>query len=232
VTKVLLLAGIVAAGWYVVGDVLSGFAYNVDRPYSFVDQWISELTATGSPVRPLMVTVITIHDLLLIAFGVGILRAAGRSTSLRWTGFVLIGATILGLVIHPIFPMTSRWSFTDTPLHGTLSMAWGIIIFVAVGLSAVAYRGWFRLYAIVTDLVLVGFGMASAIAIQGIEQNDTPWAGAFERINAYALMAWFVVLAVTVMRRSLSDATPREGVTTDVPLTTIQTREQSLVATS
>lgn len=227
VTKVLLVAGIVAAGVYVVGDALSGVIYNGDRPYSFVNQWISELTATGSPVRPLMVGVITIHDLLLITFGVGILRAAGQSRSLRWAGLVLIAATALGLVIHPFFPMTSRWSFTDTPMHGTLSMVWGVIIFVAVGLSAVAYRGRFRLYAIVTDVVLVGFGMASGIAIQGIEQNDTPWAGAFERINAYALMAWLVVLAVTVMRRSLNRGTPERSVT-EVPAARVQTKLPSL----
>ena len=70
-TKALLLAGIFAAGLYVVGDVLSGVLYNVDRPYSFVNQWISELTAYGSPVRPLMVSVIIVHDVLIIAFGLG-----------------------------------------------------------------------------------------------------------------------------------------------------------------
>lgn len=63
---------------YVVGDVLSGVVYNVDRPYSFVNQWISELTAYGSPVRPLMVSVIIAHD-VLIAFGLGIWKAADRS---------------------------------------------------------------------------------------------------------------------------------------------------------
>ncbi|MET0713429.1 MAG: DUF998 domain-containing protein [Mycetocola sp.] len=203
-TRILLLAGIVAAGLYVIGDLLSGLVYKGYRPYSFRDQWISELTAYGSPVRPLMVAVIVAHDGLLIAFGVGIWKAAGRSSRLRWTGWVVVAATILGLAIHPYFPMTSRWmesGFTDT-MHGSLSMAWGVIIFIAVGLSAVAYRGWFRLYAIVTDVVLIGFGAASGIAIQGLEQNDTPWAGAFERINAYALMAWLVVLAVSVMRRT------------------------------
>lgn len=223
-TKALLLAGIFAAGLYLVGDVLSAVLYNLDRPYSYVDQWISELTAYGSPVRPSMVSVIVAHDALIIAFGVGIWRAADRSRSLRWTGLVLIGATVLGLAIHPVFPMSSRWmesGFNDT-MHGILSMAWGVIIFVAVGLSAVAYRGWFRLYAIATDVVLIGFGAASGIAIQGIEQNDTPWAGAFERINAYSLMAWFVVMAVMVIRhqldrrpegRSLAEVTTRELVT-------------------
>lgn len=45
--------------------------------------------------------------------------------------------------------------------------------------------------------------MASSFAIQGIEQDDTSWAGGFERINAYAYFAWLIVLAVTVMRGEL-----------------------------
>ena len=227
-TKTLLVAGIVAAGLYVVGDLLSGLVYNGSRPYSFRDQWISELTAFGSPVRPLMVTVITVHNLLLIAFGVGIWRAAGPNRSLRWCGIVVIAATALGSVIHPFFPMNSRWidrSFTDT-MHGTLSIVWSMMIFAAVALSAVAYRGWFRLYAIATDIVLIAFGIASGIAIRGLEQNDTPWAGAFERVNAYALMAWFVVLAVIVMRHSHHHVAIERHVTEE-PQTRTQ-REPSL----
>jgi Protein of unknown function (DUF998) len=226
VTSVLLFAGMIAAGLYVVGDVVSGLIYNGSRPYSFTDQWISELTAYGSPVRPLMVSIIVAHDLLLIAFGLGIWRAAGRSRSLRLTGLILIGVTVLGILIHPFFPMSSRWmesGFNDT-MHGALSMVWGIITFVAVGLSAVAYRGSFRLYAIATDTVLLAFATASGIAIQGLEQNDTPWAGAFERINAYALMAWFVLLAVTVMRRSLNGV-PQE----QRPAEENRAREPSLI---
>jgi hypothetical protein len=40
---------------------------------------------------------------------------------------------------------------------------------------AVAHRGWPRLYSIVTLVVMLGFGLASAVAIQGIEENDTRW---------------------------------------------------------
>ena len=64
----------------------------------------------------------------------------------------------------------------------------GLVVFVAVALSAVAYPGWFRFYAIATIPVLVGFGAASSVAFQGIEQNFTPWAGSFERINAYFIL--------------------------------------------
>lgn len=70
-------------------------------------------------------------------------------------------------------------------------------------LSAVAYRGWFRVYAVATIAVVVGFGMASAFAMRGIEQNHTPWVGGFERINAYTYFAWLIVLALTVMRREI-----------------------------
>jgi hypothetical protein len=208
-TKRLLLAGFGAAGVYVVGDVLSGLIYKSSRPYSFSDQWISELTALGSPVRPLMVTVMIVHGLLLAAFAAGIVRAADRNRSLRWTGLALLAATALAIWIHPFFPMSSRWmerGFSDE-MHETLTFAWLPIIIMAVALSAVAYRGWFRVYSIATLVAMTGFGIASGIAIQGLEENDTPWAGVFERINAYALMAWFAVLAATVIRRSLSDAT-------------------------
>jgi ABC-type transport system involved in cytochrome c biogenesis permease subunit len=62
-------------------------------------------------------------------------------------------------------------------------------------------------------------------AIRGIEENHTPWAGGFERINAYAYFAWLVVLAVTVTRRSLNQVPPEKGVAE-----VAQTRAPSIVA--
>jgi hypothetical protein len=67
--------------------------------------------------------------------------------------------------------------FNDT-MHASSSLAFGLVVFVAVALSAVAYPGWFRLCAIATIPILVEFGAAWSVAIQGIEQNFTPWAGA------------------------------------------------------
>ena len=85
-------------------------------------------------------------------------------------------------------------------MHIASSTIFSVIVVAMMVLSAVAYRGWFRVYALATVVVVMGFGMASAVAIQGIEEDDTPWAGAFERINAYAYFAWLVVLAVVVIR--------------------------------
>jgi hypothetical protein len=199
----LLVASIASVTVYGLGDLFSGLLYD---GYSYRDQWISELSAFGSPVRLLMVTAILLHGLLLLVFGVGIWRSADRR-SLRSVGVLLILAGAIGFPTHTAFAMSSRWmtpGFNDT-MHATLSLAFSLIVVTAVALSGVAYSGWFRLYSVTTILVLVGFGAASSVAIQGLAQNSTPWAGAFERINAYAYFGWLIVLAVTVTRRSLDD---------------------------
>lgn len=196
----LLAAGILAVAVYGVGDLVSGLLY---RGYSFRDQAISELSAFGSPVRPLMVTFILSHALLMTAFGVGIRRSADRR-SLRVAGLCLVVAGLIGFPTHTVFAMSSRWlpsGFNDV-MHIAMTSVFSLLVSVALVLTAVAYPGWFRLYAVATLLVMAGFGAAASSAVQGIARNETPWAGGFERINAYTYFAWIVVLAVVTWRRA------------------------------
>ena len=207
--QTLIWAAVAAVVVYVIGDALSALLYD---GYSYVDQAISELSAFGSPVRPLMVTVILTHNLLLLAFGIGLLRVARPRSALWWIGVLQVADFMLvGIATHTFWAMSSRGmgtGFNDT-MHIILSMVFVILVLAMMALSAVAYRGWFRFYAIATMVVMVGFGMAASVAIRGIEQNDTPWAGGFERINAYATFAWLVVLAIMVIRHELGST--REG---------------------
>jgi magnesium-transporting ATPase (P-type) len=148
-----------------------------------------------------MVTVILLHNALLVAFGVGVWRVATRK-SLRWVGLVLVAVSISGIPTHTVFAMSSRWmetGFNDT-MHIAFTMVFSLLIAAAIVLSAVAYRGWFRMFSVGTLVALAGFGAAASMAIQGIEENSTAWAGAFERINAYAYFAWLIALAVTLLR--------------------------------
>ena len=199
-TTVLLSAGIASVGLYAAGDAASGLLY---EGYRFRDQAISELSAFGSPVRGLMASVIILHGLLVSAFGVGVWRSADRR-SLRVAGLSLVGAGMVGLPTHTVFAMSSRGmepGLNDT-MHIALSALFSLFVAVAIVASAVAYRGLFRAYASATLLVIIGFGAAASSAIQGIEENATPWAGGFERINAYAYFAWIVVLAATMLHHS------------------------------
>ena len=101
-----------------------------------------------------------------------------------------------------------RLRLSSRPLPSEAS-TWPRIVIATMILSAVAYRGWFRLYAVATLAVVVAFGAAAGVAIRGIEQNETAWAGGFERINAYAYFAWLIVLAVMVTHHELGS--PRAG---------------------
>jgi hypothetical membrane protein len=204
VKKGLVLAAIPAVAVYVLADVLSALLYD---GYSYADQAISELSAFGSPVRPLMVTAILIQGVLLLAFSIGLLRVARRRSAVWWIGAIgVAGFMVVGIPTHTFWAMSSRGmatGFNDT-MHITLSMVFSVTVIATIVLSAVAYRGWFRLYALATMAVVVVFGIAAGLAIRGIEQNDTPWAGGFERINAYAYFAWLVVLALMVVRHELA----------------------------
>lgn len=204
-----LISGIVAVGVYALGDLASGLLY---EGYSWRDQAISELSAFGSPVRPLMLTVILVHGTLVTAFAAGVWHAADR-VSLRWTGILLVGGGLIGVPTHGVYAMSSRWmkaGFNDT-MHIVLSAVFSLLVLVAIALSAIAYRGRFRLFAIGALVVMIVFGAASGVAIQGIEQDVTPWAGAFERVNAYSYFAWLVVLASILLRAAPVD---QEALTT------------------
>jgi hypothetical protein len=115
--------------------------------YSFADQAISELSAYGSAVRPLMLTFLTVYGLLLIAFSVGMWRAGARRRALRWAAAFLLASTLVGLILHPFLPMSSRGMETglNDTMHQVLTGVWGLFALPAVVFAAVAYRGTWRL---------------------------------------------------------------------------------------
>jgi hypothetical protein len=202
-TKGLLMCGFAAAAVYVVGDIVAGFAYKSSRPYSFqrsMDQRANGHGLTGAAgngdrrhnPRP----VDRLRDRGLAG------GADAQNRSLRWAGVTLIAAHAFGLLIHSYFPMTSRWLEPTSSdwMHPASSAVWGIGISAAIVLAAVAIRGWFRWFSIASLVVILGFTALSSVAIQGIEENDTPWAGALERVAAYGFMVWLVVLAWVTLR--------------------------------
>jgi hypothetical protein len=80
--RVLLMAGIAAVVVYVIGDLLSAVMYD---GYSYIDQAISELSAFGSPVRPLPPFVHThSHDPCSAAGFPHVARTPGRHPSRTW----------------------------------------------------------------------------------------------------------------------------------------------------
>jgi hypothetical protein len=202
--QVLLSCGVVyALGYAAVNDLLAASRY---EGYSRMSQAVSELSATGAPTRSLLVAFAPVWVLLMVAFGVGVWRSAGAKRSLRVTGAVLVAFGVMGLFWLP-FPMTSRDAMASgvAPAndvgHLVLAALTVVLIIAQLAASAVAFGWWFRLYALATALVVLGFGSLTARESAKLPDGDpTPWMGLYERINIGAWLLWMVVLAVALLR--------------------------------
>jgi len=198
----LLLSCILSSLLYVITDILAGLLW---EGYSFTHQAVSELSAIGAPTRPLVVPLLLAHDVLVIAFGLGVWRYS-RKRPQRLVGGLLIGYAIVGLVGAP-FPIHLRGAqvtFTDI-MHSALTGVTVLLILLGMGFGAIAYGKRFRLYSIGTLLIILllgaglGFVAGAPIAAQGVIAPPQ-WFGLIERINIYGFMSWMVVLAIVLLR--------------------------------
>ena len=199
VYKVLLMCGIISSLLWISTDIIASMQYD---GYSYINQSISELSAIGAPTRALIVTTGIIYELLLFAFGLGVLEAGSRKRALRFTGILLISHAILAL-ISAFFPMNIRgtqMTISDI-MHIIIYTAIPIIILFIIGFGASANGKSFRIYSICTILILLLFGVLTGMAAPRVAAGlPTPWLGIYERINVYGYMLWVPVLSIILMR--------------------------------
>src|SRR4030095_1592132 len=97
---ILLACGILSSLLYVATDLLGGMSY---EGYSFSAQTISELSAIGAPSKPLVGPLFLTYDVLLVAFGIGVMReTVARKRALRFAAFLLAGIVIIGVAMAPL----------------------------------------------------------------------------------------------------------------------------------
>lgn len=200
--KTLLLCGIISPLFYAASDLLAGLSW---ADYAFRDQTISELGAIGAPSRPLFAILLVPTYLLLVAFGVGVRRAAAARRRLRIAGGLIVALGVLALAVGQFVPMRPRG--TEQGLAGALHVAEGmvamLIVFSAMGFAAAALGRRFRIYTIATLLLILAFGAWTGAWSSGIEAGlPTPWLGVVERVWWYAYQLWFAVLAWTLLRET------------------------------
>lgn len=199
IRKVLVICGILSSPLYVSTDILAAMQW---EGYSYISQSVSELMAMGAPTRSFVVSLFSIYDMLVIAFGLGIWVTDSRKR-VRFTGILLIGYGIVGLVTLLFFPMHLRGAektISDT-MHATLTSIIVLFILLSIGFGATAHGKWFRRYSIGTVLILILFGtLAGLDGPRVAAQLPTPWLGITERINIFAYLFWVLVLAAKRLR--------------------------------
>lgn len=109
--------------------------------------------------------------------------------------------------LWPFAPMHQREvlaaggaSLRDT-MHLILASVTVFFMVLAMAFGAAAFGRSFRLYSVITILVMLVFGVLTALDAPKVQANlPTPYAGLWERINIGAFLLWVIVLAVYCYR--------------------------------
>jgi hypothetical protein len=210
--RTLLLCGILATLLYVALDVVTALRYG---GYSYVDQWVSELSAVDAPTRPIWLRVGPVYQLLMVFFGIGVGLVGRERRPLRIAGGLIIAYGLVGFTA-PFTPMHTREylavygpTLTDR-LHLVNTAIAVLLIFSAIGFAAAAFGTYFRVYSIATLALSFAFGMWTSRMAPNVEANlPTPWGGVIERTSMVLFMGWVVVLALALLRRSAAQESGR-----------------------
>jgi hypothetical protein len=132
------------------------------------------------------------------------LRSAMDRT-LRITGTLLFIYGIFGLFWPPMHQRevlaAGGGSLTDI-LHIVFAVITVLLMLVIIITTAVAMGRNFRIYSVITIIVLLIFGGLTASVSPDMEKDlPTPWMGVWERISIFAFLAWIIVLTIILLRR-------------------------------
>ena len=193
----LSLCGVIAPVLFIFMTILGGAL----RPgYSHLSDTVSELFSPGSPNKLLLDPLFTIYTLLMVLFGIGVLRFVRKNENATPMGTIgasmLIVAGSVSMTTATIFPQDAWGSAPTFPgkMHEILSGVVGLISLLSMLLLGI----WFNQAGI-----FPGFGTYSFITI-GIVALSTgvmianmggPLMGLTERITILFGFSWTFILA-------------------------------------
>jgi hypothetical protein len=205
--KVLLACGIASSLLYLAMNIFVPMLY---QGYSSVTQTISELSAIGAPTRPLWVALAVLYTVLVAAGGWGVWMSAGSSRPLRVAGWLMIAYGVLGIFWPPMHQreVLAAGGGTLTDIMHIAFTGTVILMMVAIGYASAALGKRFRIYSIVTLVLMVIAGVLVGMEAPGLHTGQpTPLIGVWERLNIAVYMLWIVVFALALWREP--EAQPR-----------------------
>jgi len=205
--RILLLCGILASILYAA--MIFAIQY---EGYNIASQTVSELSATGSPTRPLWLPLGIAYQALMIMYGSGLWLSAAQNRALRIIACMILLDYGIASFLWPIASMHSREvlvsggkTFADT-LHIILVTVTVLCNLSAIGFGAFAFGKQFRFYSIVTIIIMLFFGVLTGLAAPRVQSNlPTPWVGIWERINILSCLLWIIVLTIILLRSEMKN---------------------------
>src|SRR5262245_23441232 len=176
VRKTLLFAGVLASLLYVASNIFVPLGW---KGYSSMAQTVSELSAIGAPTRPIWIPFGILYALLMFVFGYGVVTSAGDNRRLGIAG-ILLSVYALVCLVWPLAPMHQRGeepTFTDT-MHIVFAAVTVLLMLTAIGFAATALGKTFRVYSLITMMLLLAFGVLTALDAPKLAANlPTPLIG-------------------------------------------------------
>ncbi len=200
--KTLLICGIITSLLYVAMNV---FVPMLWPAYNSCSQTVSELSAIGAPTRSVWIPFGLLYALLFIAFGWGVVKSATQNRHLHIVGFLLIIDGVISLA-WPYAPMHLRedlaaggGTISDT-IHLLFAFVTVVLMVFAIGYGAFSFGKRFRIYSIISLIILLAFGILTSMDAPSVNKNlPTPWIGVWERINIGVFLLWVIVLTVILI---------------------------------
>ncbi len=200
--RLFALCGVIAPVFFVFIVILGGAM----RPgYSHLSDTISELFSPGSPNKLLLDTLHTVYAVLLVLFGIGVLRLVRTSRPSGLTGilgasaFIAMGLTsVLSAARFPQDPWGAAPTFAGQMhqlVHGAISLL-GILYMILIGIWMNRTRDSprFQTYSFLTVGATV---LAAGIFLANL---GSPIMGLTERIAGLIGLQWTLVLALWMLR--------------------------------
>ena len=215
----LLTCGILASALYVGMNVFIPMYWD---GFSHASRVVSELSAFDTPTRSVWVLFGVAYALLVAAFGLGVWSSAGTNRALRTTGVLLAVYGLFNVVPWPPMHQREVLAAGGGTMSDTLHIVWSAVavafMLVATLFGAAATGRAFRVYSIITVIVMILFGAATAMQSSALEANrPTPFIGVWERISIGAFLTWMVVLAIREIRRQAHPARAQSGLAFPAP---------------
>ncbi|MGE5521352.1 MAG: DUF998 domain-containing protein [Candidatus Dadabacteria bacterium] len=200
--KLLLVCGILSSLLYVAMNLVAALLY---PGYNALSQAVSELSAVDAPTRSIWLPLGFFYSFLVIAFGAGVWQSGVAMKPLKTIGLILMISGFVGLFWPPMHQRevlaAGGGTLTDS-LHIAFTMIIIPLMMAVMVISATLFGKNFRIYTIVSLVVLVGSGVLTGLEAPHMQANEpTPLMGLWERINIAAYMLWVIVFTMQLFRK-------------------------------
>ncbi len=197
------MCGVASSVLYAATEIAASMRW---EGYVWADRMVSDLLAVSAPTRSFVVGPMLVYNALILAFGIGVWLSR-RNRAEGVAAILLAVYAVAGVIGLMVFPLDYNTSGSGATMHMVATFTLIVLMFGFIVAAAVGGGKAFRIYSILTILVIIGGAVLAGMQVPRIDAGlPTPGLGLFERMNIYAMLLWVVVFAISLWPRSPSAA--------------------------